>query len=48
VANVVITTAVLTDAIRFLEKVYTGNADADRLVYIVAVFRKEIEDRKNT
>jgi hypothetical protein len=41
-----IPTAVLQDAIQFLQKVYTGHADADRLVHVVNVLKKEVESRK--
>jgi hypothetical protein len=41
-----IPTSVLQDAIRFLEKVYTGQSDTDRLVHVVGVLRKEVETRK--
>lgn len=41
-----IPTSVLQDAIRFLEKVYTGQSDTDRLVNVVGVLRKEVESRK--
>lgn len=41
-----IPTAVLVDAIRYLEKVYTGQSETDRLVYVVNVLRKEVESRK--
>jgi hypothetical protein len=41
-----IPTSVLLDAIRFLEKVYTGQSEADALVHVVHVLRKEVESRK--
>jgi hypothetical protein len=41
-----IPTAVLVDAIRFLEKVFVGQSEADRLHHIVGALRKEIESRK--
>lgn len=41
-----IPTTVLVDAIRYLEKVYTGQSETDRLVHVVGVLRKEVESRK--
>lgn len=41
-----IPTSVLQDAIKFLEKVYAGQSDVDRLVHVVGALRKEVESRK--
>ena len=41
-----IPTAVLIDAIQYLQNVNTGHSYADRLVHVVNVLKKEVEARK--